>query len=108
RGPGRGGRDRPDQGHPHGAAERGLHRRVAAHDRVRRGGEKGEGEGSADARWRWWWHGRHVLRTDKTSKTRSIRTTPRGIPGAFAHGHGSQLPTIPTLHLIACQDCIAS
>jgi hypothetical protein len=34
RGPREGRRRRPDQGHPHGAAERGLDRRPAAHDRV--------------------------------------------------------------------------
>ena len=33
RGPGQGGRHRPDQGHPHGAAERRVDRRPAAHDR---------------------------------------------------------------------------
>ena len=41
RGPGQGRRHRPDQGHPHGAAERGVDRRPPAHHRVRGGREEG-------------------------------------------------------------------
>ena len=42
RGPGEGRRHRPDQGHAHGAAERGVHRGAAAHHGVRRGGQAGD------------------------------------------------------------------
>jgi chaperonin GroEL len=49
RGPGRGRRHRPDQGHPHGAPERGLDRRPPAHHRGGGGREAGEGQGAADA-----------------------------------------------------------
>src|SRR6266516_1858945 len=56
---GRGWRYRPDQSHPHGAAERRVHRGTAPHHRVRGGGEEGEGEDAPDARRRW--HGRDVL-----------------------------------------------
>src|SRR5207249_3546158 len=92
---------------PHGAPECGLHCRAAAHHGVRRGREEGEGESPADARRRRW-HGRHVLGTSKTSKTRKIRTTPRESPGRLRYGHPSRLPAIPTAHLILCQDYIAS
>src|SRR3989442_972080 len=60
-GSGRGRRHRPDQGHPHGAAERRVHCGTAPHHRVRGGGEEGEGEDAPDARRRW--HGRDVLIT---------------------------------------------
>jgi hypothetical protein len=42
RGPGEGRRRRPDQGHPHRAAERGLDRGPAAHHRVHDHGDSGE------------------------------------------------------------------
>ena len=56
RGPGRGRRHRPDQGHPHRAAERRVHRGPAAHDRGGHRREEGrEVGGPADAaRWRGW------------------------------------------------------
>ncbi len=46
RGSGQGRRHRSDQGDPHGAAERGVDRRPAAHDRVRGGREEGREAGS--------------------------------------------------------------
>ena len=46
RGPGQGRRHRPDQGHPHRAAERGVDRRPAPHHRVRGGGEEGREAGA--------------------------------------------------------------
>ena len=42
---GEGRRHRPDQGHPHGAAERGVDCRAAAHHRVRGGGAEGREAG---------------------------------------------------------------
>ena len=45
RGSGQGGRHRPDQGHPHGAAERRVDRGPAAHDRVRGRREEGRQAG---------------------------------------------------------------
>ena len=59
RGPGQGGRHRPDQGDPHGAAERGVDRRAAAHHRVRGGREEGREAGAGGASGRR--HGRDVL-----------------------------------------------
>ena len=59
RGSGQGGRHRPDEGHPHGAAERGVDRRPAAHHRVRGGREEGREVGRDRRRRR---HGRDVLK----------------------------------------------
>ena len=60
RGPGRGGRHRPDQGRPHGAPERGVDRGAPADDRGDgRRDPRGEGREGADGRRR---HGRHGRR----------------------------------------------
>ena len=59
RGPGQGRRHRPDQGHPDRAAERGLDRRAAAHDRVRDRGEEGREARAGRSSGRR--HGRDVL-----------------------------------------------
>ena len=64
RGPAQGGRHRPRQGHPGRAAERGVHRRPVAHDRVPRGRQAREVPApDAGRRWRRHgrdgWHGRH-------------------------------------------------
>ena len=48
--PGQGRRHRPDQGHPHGAAERGVDRGPPAHHRMRGGGEEGREDGPGRAR----------------------------------------------------------
>src|SRR5690606_18578875 len=58
RGPGRGGRDRPDEGDAYGAPERGVDRGPAPDHGVRGGREAGGGEGARDAGGR---HGRDVL-----------------------------------------------
>ncbi len=64
RGPDQGRGHRPRQGHPCGAAERGVHRRVAAHHRGhhRRQARGRAGRACRHARWRHGrhgWHGRH-------------------------------------------------
>ena len=59
RGPGEGRRHRPDQGHPHGAAERRVDRRPAAHHRGRGGREEGREACAGRASGRR--HGRDVL-----------------------------------------------
>ena len=59
RGPGEGGRHRPDQGHPHRAAERRVDRRPPAHDRMRGGREEGREAGARRLAGRR--HGRDVL-----------------------------------------------
>ena len=59
RGPGEGRRHRPDQGHPHGAAERRVDRGPPAHHRMRGGGEEGGEDCHGRARRRR--HGRNVL-----------------------------------------------
>src|SRR5437667_444576 len=67
--PGRGGRDRPDQGHPDGVTERRVHRRLAFDHGSGGGGEEGEGEDPANAGRRR--HGWHVL-TDQTARRRDV------------------------------------
>ncbi len=57
-GPREGGHHRPGQGHPLGAAERGVHRRVAAHDRGAGRRQAREGAGPGRRRCRHGWHGR--------------------------------------------------
>ncbi len=79
RGPGQGRRHRPDQGHPDGAAERGVDRGPAPHHRVRGGREEGRQAGSGGASGRR--HGRDVLATAAPATER-----PGITPGAFLVG----------------------
>ena len=83
RGPGQGRRHRPDQGHPHRAAERRLHRRPAAHHRVRRRREAGEGrQAAAAAACRAGWAAWAAAWETCTSLSRPVaRWGPRGLPG---------------------------
>ncbi len=74
RGPGQVRRHRPDQGHPHGAAERRVDRGPAPHDRVCRGRAEGRQAGPGRSGWRR--HGRDVLALP-SFRTRGGRTVVR-------------------------------
>ena len=87
RGPAQGRRCRPGEGHPLGAAERGVHRGAVPHHRGRRRRQAGEGvrtRGRPDR-----WHGRHGLLSPFTKR-------PRCAPRA-----GSSclfIPTVGSMH----------
>ena len=107
RGPGQGRHHRPGQGHPLRPAERGLHRRPAAHHRgprrrqAREGGRRRCGRRHGGRHGRHGWHGRHDVdashaprpiargvRVFRNSKHyRLVRVGHRG--RAFGPGHGA-------------------